>query len=157
MHDADIRFSKETSFTFHNSSLIFFLEKHSAQRIMNLKFIAIELATAVILALGTALPFCVQSNVIASENKALQIGEFTREQLRQSVTCGIYLEKLNRAETETKLNIGGQFPPHHPGDLDSGYCGVRYRPHSGGPCGVAGGGCVGIDRCAIAGRGFFGV
>lgn len=67
---------------------------------MNLKFIHIGLATAVILALGTALPLCVQLNVIATENKALQIGEFTREQLRQSVTCGIYLEKLNRAETE---------------------------------------------------------
>ncbi len=51
------------------------------------------------LALGTALPVCVQSKVTASENKALQIGEFTRKQLRQSVTCGIYLEKFNRADT----------------------------------------------------------
>lgn len=67
---------------------------------MNLKLIYINLATAVMLDLGTALPMCIQSNVIANENKALQIGEFTREQLRQSVSCGIYLEKLNRAETE---------------------------------------------------------
>lgn len=59
---------------------------------MNLKLIYVELATAVMLS--------VQSNVIASENKVLQMGEFTREQLRQSVSCGIYLEKLNRAETE---------------------------------------------------------
>lgn len=59
---------------------------------MNLKLIYVELATAVMLS--------VQSNVIASENKVLQIGEFTREQLRQSVSCGIYLDKLNRAETE---------------------------------------------------------
>jgi hypothetical protein len=59
---------------------------------MNLKLIYVEFATAVML--------CVQSNVIASENKVLQMGEFTREQLRQSVSCGIYLERLNRAETE---------------------------------------------------------
>jgi len=74
-------------------------EQKYLQRAMNLKRIYINLATVVMLALGTTLPLCVQSNVIASE-KGLQIGEFTREQLRQSVSCGIYLEKLNRADTE---------------------------------------------------------
>jgi hypothetical protein len=77
------------------------IEKHSAPRDMNLKLIYIKLATAVMLALGIALPVFVQSNVRASEKKALQIGEFTREQLiKQDVTCGIYLEKLNRTDTE---------------------------------------------------------